>query len=119
MGEIGKGKILDIFDRFPWTDLAGKMKGVDESLIHYAPTLEIENKANQSILSITYREEQTGNKFNIFYTRPKTVASFFGLIKNTEDNYFSEREGLALSEVRDAVKALATDDLETMERRWG
>ena len=44
MGEIEKGKILDIVDRFPWTDLLDKMKGVDQSDIHFSPSIEFENK---------------------------------------------------------------------------
>lgn len=95
------------------------MKGVEESAIHYAPTLEIENKANANLLSITYREEEKGNEFYIFYTRPKTTTRFFGLIKDTDDHFYSERTGQTMSEVKDAVKALIADDLLTLEKRWG
>ena len=35
MGEVEKGKILDIVDRFPWTDLLDKMKGAKESDIPF------------------------------------------------------------------------------------
>jgi hypothetical protein len=119
MGEIEKEKILDILDRLPWTDLLNKMKGVDESDIHYSPTLEVENKANNHLLSISIVLESNGEEFYVFYTRPKTVTSFFGLIKNTDDHFYSERTGQTIKEVRDAVKALISGDILTLEKRWG
>ena len=118
MGAIEREKILDILDRFPWNDLMNKMKGVDESVIHYSPTLEVENEVNHHLISISMVLDKE-NQFNIFYSRPKTVTSFFGLIKNTDDNFYSEREGQSHNEIRDAVHALVTDDLQTLEKRWG
>ena len=119
MGAIEREKILETFDRFPWADLFNKMKTVEEEDVYYAPTLEIENKINRHILSITLREIDGHHKFNIFYSRPKTVTRFFGLIKDTNDYFFSEREELPLGEVRNAVEALVADDLKTLEKRWG
>jgi hypothetical protein len=119
MGEIEKGKILDIVDRFPWTDLLDKMKRVKESDIHFSPSVEFENKANRHGLSISIVEDEKGNEFYIFFKRPKMVTKLFGLIKNMDDNFTSNRTGQTSTDVRDAVTALINDDLTTLERRWG
>jgi len=116
MGDIEKDKILDIFDRFPWTDLLDKMKGVKESEIYFSPSLEVENKATRHGLAISIVD---GNEFYIFYKRPKMVTKMFGLIKNMDDNYTSDRTGQTNKDARDAVDALINDDLTTLEKRWG
>ena len=43
----------------------------------------------------------------------------FGLIKNMDDNYTSDRIGQTNKDARDAVSALINDDLTTLEKRWG
>lgn len=119
MGEIEKDRILDVLDRFPWTDLLDKMNGVPESAIHFSPSLGFENKSTRHGLEISIVEGEKGNEFYIFYKRPKMTTKLFGLIKNMDDNFLSDRTGQTSKDVRDAVLALITDDLATLERRWG
>jgi len=119
MGDIDKGKILDILDRFPWTDLLDKMNGARESDIHFSPSLEFENKTNRHGLSISIVEGEKGNEFYIFYKRPKTISKLFGLVKNLDDNFLSDRTGQTNNDVRDAVIALINDDITVLKKRWG
>jgi hypothetical protein len=119
MGEIGKEEVLDILDRFPWTDLLDKMKAANESDIHFSPSLEFENKSTRHGLAISIIEEEPEPEFCIFYKRPKMVTRVFGLIKKIDNNYSSDRFGQTKEDVRDAVLALMTNDTETLERRWG
>ncbi|MFN7599781.1 MAG: hypothetical protein ACK5R0_00095 [Bacteroidota bacterium] len=119
LGDIEKEKILDIFDRIPWTELLDKMKGVKESEIYFSPSVEIENKATRHGLAISIVEGEKGNEFYIFYKRPKLVTKMFGLVKNVDDNYTSDRTGQTNKDARDAVSALIADDLTTLEKRWG
>ncbi|SHG63932.1 hypothetical protein SAMN04488109_1189 [Chryseolinea serpens] len=119
MGAIGKEEILDILDRFPWTDLLDKMNGANESDIHFSPSLEFENASTRHGLSISVVEEGEGYEFYIFYKRPKMVTRLFGLVKNMDDNFLSDRTGQTTEDVRDAVTALITNDMETLESRWG
>ena len=119
MGEIEKEKILDIVDRFPWTDLLDKMNGASERDIHFSPSVEFENKRTRHGLAISIVEGENGNEFYIFYKRPKMVTKLFGLIKNMDDNYTSDRPGQTTKDVRDAVSALIMDDITTLEKRWG
>ena len=119
MGDIDKAKILDILDRFPWTDLLDKMNGAKESDIHFSPSLEFENKASRHGLSISIIDDEKGNEFYIFYKRPKMVTKLFGLVKNLDENFLSDRTGQTSNDVRDAVTALINDDLTVLEKRWG
>jgi hypothetical protein len=118
MGEVEKAKILDIVDRFPWTELLDKMNGVKESDIHFSPSVEFENKANRHGLSISIVEEK-GNEFYIFFKRPKMTTKLFGLIKIMDDNFTSDRTGQTSNDVKEALTALINDDLTTLEKRWG
>ena len=119
MGDIEKGKILDVFDRIPWTDLLAKMKGAKESDIHFSPSVEFENKATRHGLSISIVEGERENEFYIFYKRPKMVAKFFGLSKTMDDNYLSDRTGQTIKDAREAVSALINDDMAALDKRWG
>jgi hypothetical protein len=118
MGEVEKAKILDIVDRFPWTELLDKMNGVKKSDIHFSPSVEFENKANRHGLSISIVEEK-GNEFYIFFKRPKMTTKLFGLIKIMDDNFTSDRTGQTSNDVKEALTALINDDLTTLEKRWG
>lgn len=119
MGTIEKEKILDIVDRFPWIDLLNKLKAAEEKDIHFSPSLGFENKSNRHGLSISIIEGEKGNEFYIFYKRPKMVTKLFGLMKNMDDNFLSDRTGQTSNDVRDAVTALVANDLTTLENRWG
>ncbi len=119
LGEIEKDKILDILDKLPWADLLDKMKGAKESEIYYSPSIEFENKTNRHGLSISIVENDYGHEFYIFYKRPKMVSKFFGLSKSIDENYVSERLGQSNADVKDAVTALLSDDIITLENRWG
>ena len=119
MGEIEREKILDIVDRFPWTDLLDKMNRARAKDIHFSPSIEFENKQTRHGLSISIVEGEKGNEFYIFYKRPKMVTKLFGVMKSIDENYTSDRTGQTSKDVRDAVSALITDDLMTLEKRWG
>ena len=66
MGEIEKGKIMDIGDRFRWADLLDKMNGANERDIHFFPSVEFENRLTRHGLAISFVEEEKGNEFYIF-----------------------------------------------------
>lgn len=118
MGEIDKSKILDVLERFPWNDLIDKMNNAVDQEIHFSPSLEFENTTNRHGLSISIIDEDNANEFYIFYKRPKLIKKLFGLIRNMDDNYLSDRPGQTISDVRDAVNALIANDLPTLEKRW-
>ncbi|NVO33011.1 hypothetical protein [Hymenobacter lapidiphilus] len=119
MGEINKEKILDTVEGFPWTDFLDRMKGVKESEVYFSPSIELENKNNRHGLSISIIKNEKGNEFYIFFKRPKMVTKLFGLIKNIDEDFISDRTGQTSNDVQDAVAALINDDFVVLEKRWG
>ena len=89
------------------------MKGVKESDIHFSPSVEFENKVNRHGLCISIIDNKKGIEFYIFFKRPKMVTKLFGMIKNMDDNFTSDRTGQTNNDVRDAVTALINDQPET------
>lgn len=119
MGEIAKEKILEVVDKFPWTELLTKLNEAEDHDIHFSPSLEFENVQTRHGLAISIVDGENGNEFYIFYRRPKEIVKLFGLLKSMDNNYTSERMGQSSADVRDAVSALIKDDLTTLEKRWG
>ena len=116
MGSIEKDKIIDVLDKFPWTELLSKMDGAKENEVHFAPSIEFENKNTRHGLCISIIDL---DDFYIFYKRPKLVSMMFGLIKRMNKDFLSERSGQRIKDVKEAVQALITDDIKTLEARWG
>lgn len=119
MGDIEKEKILDVFARFPWSELLDKMKRAKESDIHFSPSLEFENKHTRHGLSVSIIEGANGNEFYIFYKRPKPVKKLFGLIRYVDANYTSDHIGQTLQDAEDELNALITGDTTTLEKTMG
>jgi hypothetical protein len=119
MGEIEKGKILEVLDKFPWIELLNKMNGADEKDICFSPSIEFENKDTRHGLAISIVGEEKEYEFYIFYKRPKMMTKMFGLVKEMNENYTSDRTGQTLEDVKRAVTALISDDVMTLEKGWG
>lgn len=95
------------------------MKGVDESRIHFSPSLEIENTSNRHAITISNIGGEPEHEIYIFYKRPKLVSKFFGLMKYQDENFLSDRTGQTLRDSREAVVAFINEDWKTLEERWG
>lgn len=117
LGEIPGEKALDILDQFPWGEMTKKMKGLKAEEIHWAPSIEFENKESRYGVTISIVDE--GNEFYIFFRRPKRVRKFFSLTEKLDENFTSDRTGQTISDAREAVIALLNGDELTLERRWG
>ena len=117
IGEIEKEKALDIFDKFPWTEMVNKMKGIKPTEINWAPSIELENTKNRHGLNISIVDD--GSEYYIFFKRPKPVTKFFGLFRKVDENFTSERTGQTIADAREAVKALLEGEIETLETKWG
>lgn len=114
MGDIHKDKIMELFDKIPWTEYLAKMKTTKESEIHYSPSLEIKNTDNKNGLSVSAVD---GTEWYIFYKRPKLIKRFFGLSEKMNDNYLSEVQGQTEKNVRDCLAALIRNDLQFLEEK--
>ncbi len=112
LGNIEKDKIMETFEKIPWSEFLAKMKTVRQSEIHYSPSLEIENKDNKNGLSVSVVD---GTEWYIFYKRPKLVKRFFGLSEKMDDNYLTDIQGQTEMDVRDCLAALIRNDLKFLE----
>ena len=119
LGDIREEDIIDKFESINWVNYLKQMEGMKEEEIHYSPSLEIENKDTRHGLSISAVGDPNTYEFYIFYKRPKLVTKLFGLVKNLDENFLSDRTGQTSNDVRDAVTALINDDLTVLEKRWG
>lgn len=90
IGDIEKDKVIEIFNRVPWTEYLEKMKTANYRDIHYSPSLEIENKDNRNGLSVSAVD---GVEWYIFFKRPKRVKRFLGLSEIMHENYLTDIQG--------------------------
>ena len=114
MGDIEKDKIIETFEKIPWTELLKKMESVNQNDIHYSPSLEIENKDNRNGLSVSAVD---GKEWYIFFKRPKMVKKFFGLSEKMDDNYLTDITGQTIHDVRACLEALIKNDLKFLEEK--
>jgi len=97
---------MHTFDKVPWVDYLTQMQTRGENEIHFSPSLEIENKATRSGLTISVFGEPEKYEFYVFYKRPKKVARFFGLTSRMNNNYLTDAAGLTHQDARDCLQAL-------------
>jgi hypothetical protein len=116
MGEIEKEKILEVFDRFPWQQFLNRIDNASSTEVHYSPSIEFVNKVNGHRVTLSIVDE---NDFYIFYSRPKRLSKWFGLIKDVDNNFSSDRGNRTINDAREAVTALLNGDFVTLEQRWG
>lgn len=119
LGEIERDKILDVFNRFPWSEALEKQLKADPESILFSPSLEFRNNTTSHGICISIVPTDSGSEMYIFYRRPKTISKFFGLIKYKDHEYTSDRTRQTLADAREAVIAFINDDIETLENRWG
>ncbi len=112
IGDFEKDKVIEIFNRIPWSEYLEKMKTVDKREIHYSPSLEIENKDNKNGLSVSAVD---GVEWYIFYKRPKLIKRFFGLIEKLDENYLTDVQGQTEKDVIECLNALIRNDLQFLE----
>ena len=114
IGNVEKNKIMELFEKIPWSEYLTKMKTAKEDEIYYSPSLGVENKDNRNGLSISAIDEQ---EWYIFYKRPKLVKKFFGLIKKMDNDYLTEIHVQTADEVKNYLKAFMENDLQFLESK--
>ena len=116
IGDVEKGKIMEMFDKIPWSDYLAKMETTKESEIHYSPSFEIENKDNRNSIAVSAID---GKEWYIFFKRPKLVQrrKFFKLIEEMDNDYLTDIQGQTESDVRNCLEALIRNDLLFLENK--
>jgi len=119
IGDIREDIITEEFEKISWTDFLKRMEAAKEDEIFYSPSFEIENKDTKQGLSISAVGNPDNYEFYIFYKRPKTVKTFFGLKEKVNQNYISEKTGQTKQDALDCLNALLRNDTEYLENKIG
>jgi hypothetical protein len=114
-GAIQKEDILETFRRFPWIDELRKMASMKEEDIHFSPSLEFENKDTKQGVSFSIVGDETTHEFYIFYKRPKTLKSFFGLSKKEMEDYISDITGQSMDDAINFLNAFLNNETDKLE----
>ena len=114
IGDIERDKIMELFEKIPWSEYLKKMQTTKDDKICYSPSLEIENKDNRNGLTASAID---GREWYIFYKRPKLVKRFFGLIEKMDNDYLTEVHKQTENDVRSCLEALIRNDLQFLENK--
>ena len=116
LGDVEKDKVMEMFEKVPWSEYLAKMATAKESEIYYSPSLEIENKDNRNALSISAIENQ---EWSIFYKRPKLVKrrKFFKVVEEIDNEYLTDIWDQTEDDVRNCLEALIRNDLQFLENK--
>jgi len=110
LGDIETRTIIDKFEQTPWAEYLTRMAGVPQKEIHYSPSLEIENNDTKHGLTFSAVGDPDNYTFYIFYKRPKQVRLLFGLIKQNNKGYTTDKTGFTTADCVACLKALLRGD---------
>lgn len=114
-GKIEQDKIMETFEQFPWIEQLRSMSLMKEEDICFSPSLEFENTDTKLGVTFSIVGDEANYEFYIFYKRPKTIKSFFGLIKRDVEACVSDITGQTMDDARKFLAAFLNDDTAYME----
>lgn len=114
-GRIEQDRILETFEQFPWIEQLRNMSSMKEEDICFSPSLEFENTDTKLGVLVSIVGDINNYEFYIFYKRPKTVKSFFGLIKRNIEGCLSEITDQTMDSARKFLAAFINGDTAYME----
>lgn len=117
-GRIRKEDILSTFKAFPWVDHLSKMETLQESQIHFSPSLEFANTLDNRGLTFSAIQEGEAFVFYIFYMRPEKIKKLFGLIEKDEPRYVSDLLDQSFDEATEILKEFIDGKYEKLCARF-
>ena len=117
LGYVAEDEIMNLFYKTNWDDYLKRMSESAGAKIYYSPSLEIQRVDINLGLSISVIENDSGYEFYVFYKRPKTVKTFFGLGKRLMKDYITDKQGQTRADVIDYLNALMDGNAEYLEQR--
>ena len=119
IGDISQDTIIDHFEKINWNDYLQKMANAKQNEIYYSPSFEVENKESKNGLAISAIGDSNNYEFYIFYKRPKSIKSFFGLKEKVNENYSTDIQGQTKNDALDCLKALLKNDTAYLASKVG
>ncbi|WP_299702889.1 hypothetical protein [uncultured Pontibacter sp.] len=117
LGDVETQEIVKRFEQLPWDEIIAKMAGVDDSEIHFSPSLEFEDKITKHGLSISGIGDKRLEEFYLFYKRPKKVKKLFGLIEKDDPEFITDVTGQSKEDVIEALDALINGKYEFLDNK--
>jgi hypothetical protein len=117
LGEMEQVKVIDTFQNIPWEKFLSKMEGKKPNEIYYSPSLDIENKEDKRLLTVSIVGKPAAFEYYIFYRRAKTVKTFFGLAKKEKQNYMTEIRNQTYTNALNCLNAFLKNDTDFLENK--
>lgn len=119
LGYMDQDSIIENFKKIPWIEMLKHMDTRNENQIYYSPSLEIENTATKHGLCISAVGNPEVYEYYIFYKRPKTLKTFFGLKEKFNENYMTDKTEQTTQDVIDCLQALINGNTEFLDKKIG
>ncbi|MFD1605079.1 hypothetical protein ACFSJW_00640 [Flavobacterium artemisiae] len=115
-GRIDSSEIMTIFKTFQWKQKLEESERLKE--VYFSPSLEFENLTNKNGIAISAIGKPDNYEFYIFYKRPKTRKTWFGLSSKLDQNYLSELWNQNENDTTEILKALLDNNLSFLEEKF-
>ncbi|WP_193845700.1 hypothetical protein [Flavobacterium hungaricum] len=115
-GKIDAAAIVTIFDTFPWKQYLEETERLKE--VYFSPSIQFENLSNKNGITVSAIGKPDKYEFYIFYKRPKTKKTWFGLSSKLDHNYMSELWNQNENQTTEILKALADNNLSFLEEKF-
>ena len=102
-GPIQRDQILQTFQEYPWLEQASLQESLEPDQVHLSPSIRFTRETGVRSLELSLYDWHSGLEFYLWYERPVTRKSFFGL--------FGEREGIEVIDKRPFSKEQAAEIL--------
>lgn len=111
LGDLEEEKVIEVFESIPWKDYLVESDPSDDSDVHYAPSLEVENKKMNIGLELSAIDE---NEWHLFLRKPINSNA----PESIENELMNELTGQSETDAIACLNAFLKVDLDYLERTF-
>lgn len=111
LGDLEEEKVVEVFESIPWKDYLVETNPMDDQDVHYAPSLEVENKKLNIGLELSAIDE---NEWHLFFR--KSIDS--NAPESIENELMNELKGQSEADATACLHAFLKIDLDYLERTF-
>jgi hypothetical protein len=111
LGDLEEEKVVEVFESIPWRDYLVETNPMDDPDVHYAPSLEVENKKLNIGLELSAIDE---NEWHLFLR--KSIDS--NAPESIENELMNELTGQSETDAIACLNAFLNVDLDYLERTF-
>ena len=115
---ISSTELEDVFLGYDWNAFLVKANiGINKD-IYYEPPVKFENQSDKKELSFFPAGDSNGFGVITFYTRPKKIKKWFGLVSTLQEEYTTQTyEFVDLNDALSYVKAGADQNYDYLDKK--